>query len=472
MENTRIVKFLKSLNQYELRQFSDFVNSPAFNKKKALIKLFDELKKYYPAFTNKNLTDEMLYKKVFPGEEYDYFKLKNAISDLFILGKEFLAFLGYKKDDRLKEKFMLKELRLRDLDALFEQTFKAVSGKLNKAEVKDEHFVNHKLDLISEELSYLTPKAPNKYLNYQQDMLDQLLVYSIIRVFKIYNVMMHEEKQNTFKYEKHLFNEIMAFVEKNKFDNPTLLVYYHILLLEGNRNDENFHRLKEVGAKYKSELNEYDDYMLFLHLNGYCTNEFNINSRTDLMNEHFEIIKNKNERNYTSIGRMLYPDFLNEVKIALRVNEFDWVEEYIKRNVQKLSGEVDSTVNFANAMIHAKKRNFDKALELLARTNFPNFIIKLQVKILHLQILFGKGYYDQVISAIDSFRHYLKRETTIKENFKESFYEFVNIINNLIRIKTGVRKNESGYQLDEIKADIENMTTNQFGIKHWLRSQL
>lgn len=470
MENTKIIKLLKSLNQYEFRQFRDFVHSPAFNKKEILNGLIDELRKHYPKFESDELNNEALFQKILPGEKYSYFKLKNAISDLFILGKDFLSFLRFKKNERLREIYLLTELRKRELDSLFEQTHKTAAQKNENLKIKDEAYVNHKLDLKLEEFSYLVVQAPNKYLHFQQELFDILLTYSIIRIFKSYNVMMHEEKQNNFKYDKYLFDEIMSFVEKKKFDNPTLIVYYHIISLERDRNDENFYKLKEAGAKYFDELNEYDEYMVFLHLTGYCTNEFNLNCRTDLMQEHFEIIKNKNNKLYTTIGKLFYPDFINEVKIALRVNEIDWAEKYIEKNKSNLTGDEEGAVNFCNGILNLKRGNHDKALELLAKTNFPNFILKLQVKILQLQIFYAKEYFDQAASAIDTFRHYLKRETTIKENFKKTFYEFVNILNNLIKLKTGYFVIDADYQLNKIKEDIESMTSNQFGVKLWLRS--
>ena len=98
MENTKLIILIKSLDQYEIRQFKDFINSPAFNKKKILPKLFDELKKYYPDFNDLRSNEKQLYSRLYPGETFDYFKLKNALSDLYNLGKEFLSFLKYKKD--------------------------------------------------------------------------------------------------------------------------------------------------------------------------------------------------------------------------------------------------------------------------------------------------------------------------------------------------------------------------------------
>ena len=114
------------------------------------------------------------------------------------------------------------------------------------------------------------------------------------------------------------------------------------------------------------------------------------------------------------------------------------------------------------------KGNRLKALELLSQTNFPNFIIKIQVKILILQISYEESFYDQAIAMIDSFRHFLARENSVRENYKESFYDYMRITGELIRLKTSVKKKDLRSDLKRLKDAAEKSTQNQFGIKLWL----
>ncbi|MBK6505939.1 MAG: hypothetical protein IPG02_09770 [Ignavibacteria bacterium] len=104
----------------------------------------------------------------------------------------------------------------------------------------------------------------------------------------------------------------------------------------------------------------------------------------------------------------------------------------------------------------------------MSRTNFPNFILKLQVKILELQILYEMEYFEKAVSAIDNFRHYIKREKTIKDDFKQMFIEFLNITGSMLKLKSGSFGKEKNYYKDKIRVDISKMTGNQFGIKLWL----
>lgn len=472
MHNTKIIKLLKSLDQYEITQFKDFVNSPSFNKNKNVTKLFDELKKSYPKFNAEDIGEEIVFKKVFPKEKYNYFKLKNTASDLFALSKEFLSYTAFKKNNKVKEQLLLAELRTRDLDNIFEQTLKAAVKQNEASEVRDENYFYHKLLLTEELSSYYAPKEPDEHPYFLQERLDLFIRFALIRIVKFYNVMLHEETQHNFKYDPGLFDEIMKYINNNNFEHiPTLMVYNNIILLETKLDDKYFFELKSLAEKHRDQLSLVDRYMIFLHMSGYCAYNFNINSRTDLLAEHFKLINEKNAFWVNEFGKILYPDFINEVKISVRVNNFEWAENYIEINKHKLESEKESTLNFCYGMIQYKKGNPAGALDFLTKTYFPIFILKLQVKILQLQIYFETEYFDQAISMIDSFRHYLKRETTIKEDFKVSFYEFLRITNDLIKLKTD-HANDRYFQIEKLKAEIKNVKNNQFGVKIWLNEKI
>lgn len=469
MQSTKLIRLLKSLNQSEIRQFKDFVNSPVYNKNKNTAKLFDEIKKFYPEFTNKNLDEKRIFGKIFPDEKYDYFKLKLAVSDLFKIGIEFLTFLSFKNENQKKTEILLRELRQRNLDSIYQQTFKSAEKQIESSAVKDELYFFHKLNLAYEKISFQVTKKPNEVIHIQQEMLDLFIRYYIIKSMKYYNVMLHEELQNNVKYNMGMFDEILNFIKNNNFEDiPVIKVYYNIIMLETERDDMYFYSLRELGKKYKDELNEVDNYMIFLHLNSHCAYAFNRLSRTDLIKIQFELVKEKNSFKFENIGKILYPDFLNEVKISVNAKEFEWAENYIKNNINNITGEEESSLNFCYGYINFKKGNFIDALDLFSKTNFPNFILKLQVKIYQLQILYEMNYFEQIISNIDSFRHYLKREDTIKESFKESFYDFLRITNELVKFKTDQKKYDVEYYREKIIKDIDSMKSNQFGIKIWL----
>ncbi len=472
MLNTKLIRLIKTLSTSEFREFKDFVNSPVFNKNKKVIALLGFLKEFYPEFGSEKLTQEIAFKKIFPGEKFDYYKIKNIISDLLKLGKEYLAFLSYRDLSSVNEKFLLEQLRERNLDHLFEQAHKAFGKNLEKSVVKDEDFILKSLDLIEESHSFQIPKDPDSRLEFFQKELDHFLTYSIIRLLKYYNIMLHEKQQNNYKFNMKMFDEIMDYLKKNPDqDNPTLLIYYNIILLVKEVKEKYFFELKKLKDKHFEQLNSNDRYMLFLHMASYCAYVFNMEGRTDFMREHFLLSKENYDRGTIILGKMLYPDFLNHVKIAVRVDEYEWAEMYINEFNHLLTEEKESTLNFCYGYINYRKGNLDKAMELFSKTNFPNFLIKLQVKIILLQIYFEKGFYEQAFSMIDAFRHYITREKSIVDEYKESFYNYLRIINEFIKLKTSFPTEEINYNIKRIKIEIEKIKINQFGIKNWLKEK-
>ncbi|MCB0727875.1 MAG: hypothetical protein KDD00_10450 [Ignavibacteriae bacterium] len=471
MQNSKLIQLLRSLKTSEFREFKEYLNSPVFNKNKNIIALFDAVKKYYPAFDQKGMDNEKIFKKIFPGEKYDYFKLKNLTSDTFGLGKDFLSFIFYRDHSPLKDKYLLEQLRDRSLDSIFEQTHKAVTKKHVKSKVRDENFIQKSLELTEEMLFYKIPKDPDSRLGFFQNELDLYLQYTLIRLLKYYNIMMHEKNQNNCEFKMGLYNEVMNYLRENPQDNPTIKIYYNIVLLGEEKKDKYFYELKKLKEKYINELNTEDTFTLFMHMANYCAYNFNVLEKPEFMREHFLLSKENFENGTMQLGKLLYPDFLNHVKIAVRVDEFDWAERYISEHKDQLTEEKENTLNFCYGYISYKKGDLDKALELFSKTNFPIFILKIQVKILLLKINYEKGFYEQVYAMIDSFRHYLSRENSLLEVSKESYYDFIKVLKELIKLRYMPDKDEININLQKIKNDIEDIKYNQFGIKIWLREK-
>ncbi|MEO8665973.1 MAG: hypothetical protein ABI462_10790, partial [Ignavibacteria bacterium] len=249
MKNTKLVQLLKTFSPAEMKEFKDFVSSPVFNKNKKVIRLYENLKKFYPGFNNPKLTDEKIFEVIFPGEKYNYFKIRNISSDLFALGKEFLIFLYQKTNDdyNYKEVFLLTQLRDRKLDPVFEQHHKLYSDTIENSAIKDEYYFYQKHLLTDEMAFYLAPREPNTNLPHLQNSMNDFLKFSLIKLLKFYNIMLHEKKQNNFDYDTKMLDEVLSYIDRNKSeDNPTLLIYYYIILLEKEKQAKYFFELKKL----------------------------------------------------------------------------------------------------------------------------------------------------------------------------------------------------------------------------------
>lgn len=469
MKKTRLIQFLKSLTPIEIKGMKDVVLSPAFNKNPQLVSLFDILEKYYPSFESDELTEELLFENLFKKEKYDYHKMKNLTSDLLSLGKEFLAFNSYRKKPEEKDILLMWELRIRNLDIIFEHTFKNASNRLDNTKEKSFKYYGQRLALQDEKIFYYTPKMPNVKFEMMQEKLDLQIEHTLLTLLHTYNIMLHEYSQNNVNYDLKMFAEAMDYLKKNvNGHSPALIVCYHVILLSIEKNDENFRKLYQLHEKYKSGLPPYDNYMTQLLLDSYCATAFNLHGRTDLMKIQFDLSVEYSQNLLPELGRILYPNFLNDVKKAVRVGDFGYAEDYIKKYQNNLSEEKENTINFCKAFIAYGKKNYDEALDLLSQTNFSNFIIKIQVRLLLLQLFYEKKHYDQATLMIDTIRKYVSREKMLIETTRTSLLEFLKVTGSLIRYNTDAESNRTSDALHKIEFDISNLKNNQYGYKLWL----
>ncbi|MBS1516863.1 MAG: hypothetical protein JSS91_02120 [Bacteroidetes bacterium] len=472
MQKTRLIQFLSSLSQAEFKILKDFVSSPVYNKNKYIISLFAQLEMYFPDFDDPDLTEENLFRNIFSDAGYDYYKMKNLVSDLLSLGKDFLVFQSLKTRYDIRDSLLLPDLEKRNLDKIFEQSFKSAASRLEKSKVKDENYLIHKFTLAKELTNFYSPRKPNENHHFQQEKLNLFVNYSVIMLLKTYNIMLHEINQNNFNYDMRMFEQVMTYIENNPGEtNPTIKVYHQIIKLCLEKSEENYLKLKHLREEYNNDLNAADRYMLFLHLDSYCATAYNIDGRTDLLYDQYLLSRECNMNNFPELGKILYPDFLNDIKKAVRVNEFDFAMKYIEDFRHNLTEEKENTLNFCYGYIAYKKGNLDEALDLFSKTGFSNYLMKVQVKLLLIQLVFDKQFYDQVFLMIDSYRHYISREKMITEVLKNTLFNFLRIIGDLAKLRTSADKNDKE-KISRILFEINNLNSNHFGMKLWLAEKI
>jgi hypothetical protein len=96
MPKSKIVRLLQTFTKDELKDFEKFLSSPYFSTGRNLQPLFNILKKSYPFFEDRKLSEEKIYKKLFKGKPFGGKKslhiVKVMLSDLTSLAERFLLF--------------------------------------------------------------------------------------------------------------------------------------------------------------------------------------------------------------------------------------------------------------------------------------------------------------------------------------------------------------------------------------------
>ena len=107
LSDLSFIRLLKSFSKKEITDFEKFIASPFFNSQSTLVKIFSEIKKYYPEFSDNNFTKKNLYEKVNPGKIYNDVIFRKYISNLFKLSEKFLIVNDTLQNNERKITFLL-----------------------------------------------------------------------------------------------------------------------------------------------------------------------------------------------------------------------------------------------------------------------------------------------------------------------------------------------------------------------------
>ncbi len=473
MDN-KIIEVLRTFNAKELRRFGEFVQSPYFNKNKNISALFKALSDYHPEYKNRNLTIENIHKKVFPGVKYNYYKIHNIISDLYKLAEKYLAQLGNEKREYSEQRAMIPEFRLRALYKIYEQKFTSFIKELIDRPVKDENYFYYLYEMNDDYMYYTTKKKPNRDLGILQNEFDNFFTFSLIRLLKFYSLMLHEKIGHNVEYNLTMYDEIISYLQNNKLDaNPTLQVFANSLLLLNTKDKKYYEKLKQIKQKHFDQLIRADQYLLFMHLYDFCAYMLNFKNDNSYDRDMFEIFREWIEKQFMTKDDFHYQELMNVVKMASIVNEFEYAENLIKEFEPYIKPEFkEDVLSYCCGQIEYFRGNYRKSLELLSKANFQNFLFKVQIKIIMLQSYYHLGMYEQAFLFIDSFRHFVSREQNLVIEHRESYYAYLNLLGDLMRLQESGDKKEFAFGLAEIKKQADLIPTNPFRIKLWLLNEI
>ncbi len=469
MKNTKLIKLLETFSIAEFKRFRDFVKSPFYNKNKNVINLCDVLSDYHPGFDAASFTEENIYKKVFGTGKFDYFKIKNISSDLYNLALEYLRLVPNPSTEFTGDYNLIVQLRLRKLFNLHKKIVLSLSDNFKKKELKGSEFLydnylltreNQLVDLFEK------PSSISGILNEFESFYE----YLIFHMLQYYNLMIHIGKENSTKVNIKMIEEVTSYLEKGPVStHPTTIAYQYLILLKIKGKEEYYFILKEHYFKHFNQMDHGAAYRTHMHMFGYCADMYNFIGDRRFVYEGYELYKHSYLNNRVTSGELLYPDFVNYVKVFSRAGDTELARKFISDYSRQLpADQYDNSMNFSMAYIFHKEGELTKALNYISRVNFPLAIMKVQAKIMQVQLNYELGYFEETRSFIESFRKTLSKEVIVSEDFKNSIMTFLKHTIMLITTKEESDKKIQKFEANKLNETINKKQLNHFGIKFWL----
>ena len=235
------------------------------------------------------------------------------------------------------------------------------------------------------------------------------------------------------------------------------------------KEEKYYYRLKELFSENYPVLETVDRNNLFICLGNFCL------VKITLGEEKFHLEKFENDRAYLASG-LIYGKqsfnvslFLGIAMNAVKLKEFDWVKNFLKENILRVSEDNRLFCeNYISAEILYAQQNHGKALKKLAviSTDFPYH--KQMMRNLTAKIYFDLNYFDETESVIYSSLKFLKGDFGLQEDVKNDMKLFLKYLGLLLKIKQQLKeKNKAGLtELSLLKKILDS--AQHFRNKDWL----
>ncbi len=475
MLKSRFNDILKTFTKQEIKEFYDFVRSPAHNSNKNVIKLYESIRKHAPHFDSNLLGKDKLFVKLYPGKAYNDTVMRILLSDLIRLGEEFLIFKRSKRDSFGDELTLLEELRDRGLDSLYRTNYKNTLAKVQKMEdSRSKYFCLFELEIVNVEYHVRRYKQEQIGANVLE-RVENLIYFMLVEIVRnVHDLIINEKTYNT-KYE---FNIAFEFLDRFNFPGLLLLlkqhrpqhysiinIYYNLLMaLKHEENESYYDILRDSVLENFKHLSDNEKHSLFQYLESCCLNRM----KYDINKYRIELFTLNNlllEHNIYSYGTdvMTAQRFKNIFIAAVNLNKISWAETFKEKYLEKVQPEFRESMKFFTGSVLAfLDKNYSKALQEINKVKNDHFILKLDIKSWTLKIFYELKYFEQALSLIDTYRHFITRNPSISGHFNERHMNFIRSTSDLIKYMLNPRIQF----LNSVEAEISK--TGNILHKDWL----
>lgn len=471
MQKNKLFTILQKFDKYEQNRLRKFLESPYFNRNARLIKLFDLLSTDINSGAEKITTPRTdIWEMIGHKGNYDDVRLRKDFSDLLRLTEKYIAQEQYEKNSLYEAEFLLKGIHEKKIRELETGTMKMANRLLDRFPLKSADYYYHK---FTTEKNYfllnqiVQVRGDKKNIETVSDNLD---IFYICEKLRYYCYIIGSKRIATHQYELKMMDEIISQVENS--DNgykevPAIAIYYqNYLTLVDGENEAHYFKLKSLLDRYGLDFPQEEAFILYSSTLNYCVRKINLGSRLFLQ-EYLDIIVDFLEKEIIFLDNYLeYDVFNNIIIIALRLEKFEWVKNFIPKYIEKLKPEYrENTLTFNMARLHWYQKDHQKVIELLRTVEYENLGYNLISKTLLLTTYYDTNEIEPLYSLLESFRAFLNRHKEIPQHRRTLYLNLIRFTKKMVNTAPNDKK-----AIEKLSKELEE--TKVIANKEWLKEKL
>lgn len=469
MNKSNLIESIRTFSSKEIKEFSEFVTSPFFNKNVNVVKLFDIIKKNYPDLEPAKIEKEKVFAKLFPGKPYKDSTLRLLMHYLYELTEKFLSYNRFNNDKFRQKDNLLEELFDRKLFKDYEKIIDEANRDLDSFPVRDTHYFRNRYVFAEHKLSYLAEIYMGKYEKYLtkdniQLFSDNITYYYLISVLKYYAITLNTMYLYNVKVDTSVIENILKNFNIEQFVNvPLITIYYRVIMLFLKPEEEdNFYILKELVVEFEDQIGpSIGD--LYINLENYCARNLRT-GKQKFAQESIDIYEMElKKKTYYQNGYMPNSFFSSFVVTASKVKKIDWIRKFIEKYKHEIHEDSrEAYFYYALSFIENEDGNYEKALEYLAKSKPEEVYLKMDLRILQSRIYYSLVWNIPLQSLLDTFKKTVQNNKYITDIRKDQYFKFIKYTNQLNNIRYKNDKAAADAVIDELRKD------DYFAYKLWV----
>ena len=467
MRDSKLVHILKHFSKKELKRLDDFVSSPYYNKKEEVISLYRFIHAFAPTFTHKKLTKQDAFNHVSPHKKYNEKAIGYWMSDLVKLTESFIATEAFGENVLKKHYHLLEKYNEWGIE-------KAINATMNTAQkvqfnypYRDHQFYYNQYLIHGQGNTYFDKQRKHTYDQSLQKAIDYLDLFYLAQKLKYSCEMVNRQNIVVSDYELKLLNEILVYLKNNPHDEiPPVAIYSAILqCLLDNQNEGHFEHFKALLNRHLHAFSRHEARDIIVYAVNYCVGKIN-QGNNNYSKELLEIYQVALDDETIFDGKFMSPwSYTNIVGAGVRNQQYDWTANFIQSYKNRLEPQFrENAYSYNLAYLHFYKKEFDLAHEALNKVMLNDLQYSVHSRALLLRIYYELDEVEALLSLVDSFKIYLRRNKLVSDSKRQRYLNFIKFTTRLMKIRKGNHKN-----LEKLKQDISN--TKGIANATWLREK-
>lgn len=468
MKDTKVYHFLSGLTKTELNRLSKYLESPYFNRNEVLLTIYYQLEQHFRNNSSAELETTTIWNQIYPQTPYHGDRFRKLCSELMDLCEAFLAQQVYDNNPLHQANYLLQAVHLKQIERMYtsatntarnlakRQFFKPASYYYYLYEIEKNLY---KLENV--ELNRASKKNIEK-INLEQ-IVSNLDYFYISEKLKYYCSLLSWNKIIALDKNLLFIQEIIKIARSDEFKEiPPIAIYLKIQdTIIDFENENHYFELKNLIEKY-IDLFPVDEAKNILdNAINYTIQRINRKDSTYLK-ELFELYQKSIDSEIIIVNGEITPwTFKNIISTALRLNEYNWTQNFINQYGDKINKLYQqNAVNFGLAMVFFSKKEFGKTISLLNKVEYDEIYFSLSAKVLTLSTYYELDEFMVLSSFFESFKNYLTRNKNVSQSNKIRYLNLIKYTKKLVE-----SSQYSKSKLTKLKEDIK--ADSSYG-KNWL----